>query len=390
MTLIFLLLVLLMTLGAWESWRHARHRRRIPIRVHVNGSRGKSSVSRLIAAGLRGGGLRVVAKTTGSAACVSHVDGSETPVGRRGGPNIREQLGIFRGAVREGCDALVIECMAVRPDLQYTCEHVIVKATHGVITNARPDHLEVMGPTMDDVAANLGSTIPRRAHLFTSETAFADYYAQRAAQLGSKFTLADPASVTEQEMDRFEYVEFPDNVALSLDTCLAAGVSREAALRGMYKVVPDVGALTKWRYHEAGKDITFVNAFAANDPVSYIAIWQRLGLAARTDEVILLMNNRDDRMRRAKDLAPLFGRELVAGRYVLIGGGTAILADMLRRQGLPMDRVEDLSGRPAAELWQKLVDFAPPRAMVVGIGNIANIGNDLLAHLRERLPQEVA
>jgi hypothetical protein len=94
-------------------------------------------------------------------------------------------------------------------------------------------------------------------------------------------------------------------------------------------------------------------------------------------------------MRRAKDLAPLFGRELVAGRYVLIGGGTAILADMLRRQGLPMERVEDLSGRPANELWQKLVDLAPPRAMVVGIGNIAHIGNDLLALLRARLPQEV-
>ena len=80
MKLIVLLLMLLTALGAWETWRHARHRRRIPIRVHVNGSRGKSSVSRLIAAGLRGGGLRVVAKTTGSAACVSHVDGSETPV----------------------------------------------------------------------------------------------------------------------------------------------------------------------------------------------------------------------------------------------------------------------------------------------------------------------
>lgn len=389
MALIILLLILLTALGAWESWRHARHRRRIPIRVHVNGSRGKSSVSRLIAAGLRGGGLRVVAKTTGSAACVSHVDGSETPVRRRGGPNIREQLGIFRGAVRERCDALVIECMAVRPDLQHTCEHVIVKATHGVITNARPDHLEVMGPTLEDVAANLGNTIPRRGHLFTSEAAFGEYYRQRAARLGSQFTLADPAAVSDEEMGRFEYVEFADNVALALATCMAAGVDRAAALRGMYKVVPDVGALTQWRLQESGKELTFINAFAANDPVSYIHIWNRLGLAARAGEVILLMNNRDDRMRRAKDLAPLFGRELVAGRYVLIGTGTAMLADMLRRQGLPMDRVEDLSGRPADELWRMLVDFAPPQALVVGIGNIADIGNDLLAHLRGRLPQEV-
>ena len=110
MKLIILLLLLLICLGVWETARHRWFLRQIPVRVHVNGSRGKSSVSRLIAAGLRGGDLRVVAKTTGSAAAVIHTDGSETPVVRRGGPNIREQLRVIRDAAREGCDALVIEC----------------------------------------------------------------------------------------------------------------------------------------------------------------------------------------------------------------------------------------------------------------------------------------
>ena len=40
---------------------------KIPIRIHVNGTRGKSSVTRLIAAGLRAGGKRTFAKTTGTA-----------------------------------------------------------------------------------------------------------------------------------------------------------------------------------------------------------------------------------------------------------------------------------------------------------------------------------
>lgn len=34
----------------------------IPIRIHVNGTRGKSSVARLIAAGVRAGGYTTVAK----------------------------------------------------------------------------------------------------------------------------------------------------------------------------------------------------------------------------------------------------------------------------------------------------------------------------------------
>jgi poly-gamma-glutamate synthase PgsB/CapB len=169
MNLIILLLLLLIGLGVWETARHRRHLRRIGVRVHVNGSRGKSSVTRLIAAGLRGGGLRVVAKTTGSEAAVIHTDGQETPVRRRGAANIREQLQVIRDAAREGCDALVIECMAIRPDLQRTCEHHIVQATHGVITNVRPDHLDVMGPTLA-LAAHTSST-PRTASTASSPPA---------------------------------------------------------------------------------------------------------------------------------------------------------------------------------------------------------------------------
>ena len=51
--------------GVWEVWRHERNLERIPVRVHVNGLRGKSSVTRLIADALRAGGRRIFAKTTG-------------------------------------------------------------------------------------------------------------------------------------------------------------------------------------------------------------------------------------------------------------------------------------------------------------------------------------
>jgi len=191
-------------------------------------------------------------------------------------------------------------------------------------------------------------------------------------------------------MDGFGYVEFPENVALALDVCGAAGVPREAALEAMFKVQPDVGAMTLWHLDEDGKPVTFVNGFAANDAESYIRIWKRLKLTERADDVVLLYNNREDRMRRAKDLVPMFGRELPAGRYVFIGEQTRPLVDMLRRRKLPMDRVEDLAGRPAAELWTKLADLCPDGGLVIGIGNIKGIGNDLLSHLRQRLPAEVA
>ena len=392
MKLVLLMLSVLTALGAWEMARHVLHRRRIPIRVHVNGSRGKSSVARLIAAGLRAGGLRVVAKTTGSAAAVIHVDGSETPIRRRGGPNIREQLGVIRQATRENCEALVIECMAVRPDLQYTCEHGIVRATHGVITNVRPDHLEVMGPTLDDVAASLAGTVPREAHLFTADENYGAFFAARARRDRSRHTQCTPAGITAADLSGFGYIEFPENVNLALAVCAEVGIPRETALAGMWDVTPDVGALTRWRFAEACprtdppsiKRLEFVNGFAANDPVSYIRIWRHLGLVEDPERVVLVMNIRGDRQRRSKDLAPLFGKQMPAARYVLIGEQTAVFRDMLRRQGLPADLITDLSHLAASDLWTALVELAPQDCTLVGVGNIGGIGNQLLTHLRTK------
>lgn len=381
MKFILLLLTVITALGAWETARHRWMRRRIPLRIHVNGSRGKSSVTRLIAAGLQAGGLRVCAKTTGSAARFLHADGTETPIVRRSSPNIREQLRVFRQAVAERADALVLECMAVRPDLQWTCEHRIVGSTHGVITNVRSDHLEVQGPRLEDVARSLAGTAPVRAKLFSAETAFAPYLARRAEAQGSIFRLTDPESVSEADLAPFAYVEFAENVSLALDVCESAGVDRAAALAGMWTVKPDVGALDRAPVDAPGREVSFVNAFAANDPESTVRIWRHLDLGARPEEAVVLINNRADRMRRARDLAPLFGDEITAGRYVLVGEATAQLADLIARR-VPRDRILDLGGLPPAEAWRSLLETCGERATIVGVGNIGGAGMALLDLLR--------
>ena len=66
--------------------------------VHVNGTRGKSTVSRLIEAGLREGGMRVFCKTTGTDPLTIDVNGCEEPIRRQGKANIKEQITILRRA----------------------------------------------------------------------------------------------------------------------------------------------------------------------------------------------------------------------------------------------------------------------------------------------------
>src|SRR5258705_7177040 len=127
------------------AWRHRLNLRAVPVRIHVAGTRGKSTTTRLIAAGLRAGGLRVVAKTTGTEPRLIRPDGSEAAWPRRGPPSVREQTRFFAKAVRLRADAAVVECMAIRPEMVAASGNHPIRATTAVITNARADQPSEIG-----------------------------------------------------------------------------------------------------------------------------------------------------------------------------------------------------------------------------------------------------
>ena len=119
--ILLLWLIWLAYLGV-ESAKARHSRDQLLHIIHVNGTRGKSTVSRLIAAGLRAGGISVFCKTTGTDPIIIDVDGQERPIYRRGKANIKEQIRILRQAAEQGAQVLVVECMAVRPELQQAPE----------------------------------------------------------------------------------------------------------------------------------------------------------------------------------------------------------------------------------------------------------------------------
>jgi len=380
------LLLGLATYGVWESRRHSANLDAIPIRIHVNGTRGKSSVTRLIAAGLRAGGRRVFAKTTGTMARMILPDGSEIDVYRVGRPNIIEQTRIVRRAVEEGAEALVMECMAVAPELQPIAEERLVRSTVGVITNARADHLDVMGPTVDDAARVLARTLPRGSVAFTAERDRFRLLEEEAGRRGSRLVFAEAGSVSPSEVDRFSYVEHAENVALALAVCAHLGVGRADALRGMITATPDPGVLRRERVRVGTKDVTFVNAFAANDPDSTRLIWERLGLDKAQPGVqrIVLANCRDDRIQRSEQIAALVARGLNADHVVLSGQGTAVVAFQAVKQGLDPGRITDLGGYSAEQVYERVLALVERRGVVVGIGNIVGLGQEIVLHFRNR------
>jgi poly-gamma-glutamate synthase PgsB/CapB len=363
---------------SFEAVRIRRARRALPIRIHVNGSRGKSSVTRLIAAGLRESGLRTVAKATGSRARLILPDGREEPVVRLGTPNIGEQVRILDRARREGATAMVMECMAVRPDLQRVTEDSIMHATIGVITNARADHLDVMGPTVADVAKALAATVPRRGHLVVGRTHSLDILAAAARRRGSTLIVAEADAIAAGALAGFGYVEHEENVATALAVTRLLGIADDVAIRGMHRVVPDPGACTRRDFAHRGRPIQFVNIFAANDLESTVAVWERVGLATPGLPTFALMNLRGDRLKRSLEFAAAVEKDLQADYYIVAGDYT----DRVRRrfaEAVPADRLL-LAGRiPPVEIFDLVIARAEHGARVGGVGNIGGLGHDILA-----------
>jgi poly-gamma-glutamate synthase PgsB/CapB len=259
MSVLILATVLLVLNWIWEYHRHLRNVKSIPIRIHVNGTRGKSSVTRLIAAGLRAGGIKTLAKITGTLPRVVLPDGREAAIIRLMGANIIEQKYIFREAIAHKPQAVVIECMAVNPVFQWITERKFVHSTISVITNCRPDHLDLMGSTEQSVTMSLSNTIPVNGTCYTAENEHYKLLEHVAKRRHCKIHQIRPRDVTHEELAGFRYIEHAENVQLALAVCAEAGVPREVALEGMRHAHPDPGALKKYIVEDRDKTIHFYN-----------------------------------------------------------------------------------------------------------------------------------
>lgn len=382
------LLLFLALLFGLEHWFHRRRLARIPIRIHVNGSRGKSSVTRLIASGLRAGGLRVCAKTTGTLPRVILPDGRELPIYRPMGANIIEQIRVAAVAEASGAEALVLECMALQPTFQWLSESKLVRATIGVITNVRPDHLDVMGPDETAVAQALCGMVPQGGKLYSAEEKVREPMIHACTDRSSTALFVEPhevEAITEEDLDPFRDRAHPQNVALALRVCADLGVDRATALAGMWAAQPDPGALTEHHLLFFGRELMFLNGFAANDPVSTESLWEAaLKRHPRFTSRVALFNLRADRADRTQQLARAYATWSPADHLVLMGTGTYLFARAAAEAGVDSAKLTFLEGLRIEEIFERLVSLFKEPLLIVGMGNVAGQGLELVQYFANR------
>ncbi len=385
LSVILICLFLVFAYGAWEQIKHQKNIDSIPVRININGIRGKSTVTRLITGIVTEAGYKTVGKTTGtSARMIYWFTEEEKPIVRRPeGPNIGEQRRVVKEAARLQAEALVSECMAVNPDYQITFQEKMIQANIGVIVNVLEDHMDVMGPTLDEVAEAFLATIPYKGHLITVDGPYLEYFKTVAAKRRTKVIVADNSRITDEFLRKFDYMVFPDNASLALAVAEALDISEEIAFRGMLNAHPDPGAMRITQFGDPKAPAFLVNGFAANDAASTLRIWDRVGeIGYSVDSPIVIMNCRPDRVDRteqfARDVLPYIKTDIL----VLIGETTSPIMDAYNEGKIPAKEIWDLEDHNTEEIFNKLRPELHNR-MIYGVGNIHGAAEPLIEVMKE-------
>lgn len=328
--------------------------------IHVNGIRGKTSTCRYIDAGLRAR-YRVFTKTTGTDAMMIHTDGSETPVKRLGPANIHEQIRMIRQARKEGAEILILECMAVNPELQKIAQERIVKSDITVITNVRYDHIFEMGDTLEEIAASLSVTIPENGTLYTADPQAAKLYQSICERKHCRLELCPPEGTA------------AENIGIAAAVCRDLGVGEEEFKEGIRRVHFDFGTQKLYPMkNRAGEEFSFLCLFSANDPLS---TKNNVEAERRNHrELYFLYNHREDRPDRALLFARHFFPHYKDCTVFISGRGASLPKRLFSKDG------------PARIVTVKDTGFLadiPASSLVVGVGNIKGMGYRLIKALDE-------
>ena len=263
--------------------------RRVGIRILVTGTRGKSSLVRLLHAGLSAVGLRTHSRVTG--VLPRELSPAGQRVIRRTSPVSFREMRWWLSQVPRDAEALVLENSAVSPLLQPAAGRWL-DPTLLVWTTLRPDHQDAWGPGVRGAAEALLRGVPRGVPVLAGPEAA---LVARALEARGPATLMDlPPSFREGNI-----LLAMRALTLSLEgTGLASSEALAAARRAMESLPPDVA---DFRILGEGEDLLAV-AFSANETASTEQLFVETGW--RAEETTLLFHHRPDRPARLRAFLP--------------------------------------------------------------------------------------
>jgi len=377
-------LILILTLVFWllaEQIIHTRRLKKIPLRITVSGTRGKSSIVRLLASVFRSAGISVLAKTTGSEAMLILPDGSEEPLKRNKLVSIIEQKKVVARAAKLAVNCLVTEIMSIQPENHKIETRKLMQPHITLLSNFLADHTDVIGESAEEVARVYKNDVYPGSVVILPESE-AQASVLNILQKNKPGCILTPGKLS-GDMNLSSsavHQHLPANLDLVIATARHLGISDEPVRSGILNARMDVGKMNLYGFDFPKGKVLFVNAFAANDPVSTSGLIQRVlaRVPFKDPGIIGLLALRADRGERSlqwlrflKDQKhPLFNRIFVVGPN----------SPVLERRLSDCTRIP---GKDPAFITDSIIRCATRDTVVIGAGNIHGTGMKLLSYWKE-------
>lgn len=394
---LFSILIFLIYLGV-ENYGIQSRIKKIPGRIAISGIRGKSSLTRLIAFGLRGEGFRVMAKTTGSRPVLIYPDGREEEIRRRGPASILEQKKLIRLAVAERSDFLVSEMMSIQPECLEAEGRYLLRPGVMVLSNFRVDHTEFLGHNKEEVARKIMAAVPAGTVVFLPEEELRPWMTILARNKRFELKVVGVgSSETASLSEILPYPEFEPNLRLARAVLEYFGIT-EAQIRSAWSSLrPDYGRPRVWKIkYNKNRFFYFISLFAANDPESSLLAMEFIThkMGWQENPKIGWLSLRADRGDRTAQWADFLksGKANFLEMLVLTGSGARALRLKIRKSfvkagrdvQLILDRRPEVNLEKIIRLVKKYQKDRPatcPDCLVFGLGNIGGFGSQLIDYL---------
>ena len=349
----------------YENIRLYLCKKSIPIRIQVNGTRGKSETVRLVHAALTAMGYRVLGKTTGTVPYWILPGGSFKKINRIAPANIQEQYKLIYKAKKMKCNAVVAECMAVNQEFQSACARIIQPGIT-IITNAYTDHVQEIGENEIQTLKTLLLSIPQGSMVVLGDISPDGKLFLEVQAVMKNLKLYEKDESFTVQKNEFRFNVFEDNIRTALKTAELLGGNLDTSYQGMKEVSPEVGS---FKFLKLNSSIILANAFAANDLLSTEKLFEYSKKTFPDKAMIALFNPRDDR----QDRTLCFESFLMGDRFKKI----------LSTHRLPSKMSKNIEYSVIKDV-RKIAELVPENSLVFGFGNIRDISAWLMTLEVER------
>jgi len=367
--------VVMVLVMAGERYLHERNLRRIPLRITVSGTRGKTTVVRMLASVMREAGYRVMAKTTGSEARYILPDGSEEPVTRRGRVTIMEQKKLVARAARLSSNCLIAEIMSIRPENHRVETRTLLRPGITILTNFRADHLNVAGPQAEEIARLHTNDLNPGSKLIIPSSEINEIILQGAGKARVEVIegIHAPSLPDRWGEPISEHVELVRTAGREL------GIPEATIEAGIIRARMDIGRPRIFRIGGRESPVWMVSTFAANEPQSTGILMNRVmaipALAeARPVGLLCLRRDRPERSQQWLRWLTTEGKDQFE-RIFVIGPHAPLF---IRKIPCAVRLDTPRNPQDATRITREVAETTGGRVVVFGLANLVGPGKELI------------